>query len=75
VLNITHIYTKNGNSTKNIYLLIQFAPTLLNLLNYGDILIIGLNTTKNEVSYLIRKALTSSSKPLNLNRSIQLRLP
>jgi len=75
ILNITHIYTKNCNGTKNIYLLIQFAHTLLNLLNYGNILIVGLNTTKNEVSYLIRKALTSSSKPLNLNRSIQLRLP
>ena len=30
VLNITHIYTKNCNGTKNIYLLIQFAHTLLN---------------------------------------------
>lgn len=75
VLNITHIYTKNGNATKNIYLLIQFAHTLLNLLNYGDILIIGLNTTKNEVSCLIKKALTSLTKPLNLNHKIQLRLP
>lgn len=46
ILNITHIYTKDCQGTKNIYLLIQFAHTLLNLLNYGDILIIGLNTTK-----------------------------
>lgn len=75
VLNITHIYTKNCNGTKNIYLLIQFAHTILNLLNYGNVLIIGLNTTKNEVSELIRKTLTSIFKPLNLNRKIQLRLP
>ena len=75
ILNITHIYTKNCNGTKNIYLLIQFAHTILNLLNYGNILIIGLNTTKNEVSALIRNALTSTKQNLNLNRLIQLRLP
>ncbi len=75
VLNISHIYTKNCNGTKNIYLIIQFAHTLLNLLNYGNILIIGLNTTKNEVSGLIQKALTSTLTNLNLNRQIQLRLP
>ena len=75
VLNISHIYTKNCNGTKNIYLIIQFAHTLLNLLNYGNILIIGLNTTKNEVSDLIQKALTSKIINLNLNRQIQLRLP
>lgn len=75
ILNITHIYTKNCNGTKNIYLLIQFAHTILNLLNYGNILIIGLNTTKNEVSELIKNALTSTTLNLNLNRLIQLRLP
>lgn len=75
VLNITHIYTKDCNGTKNLYLMVQFAHTLLNLLNYGDILIIDLMTTKNEVSDLIKKALTSTFKPLNLNRKIQLRLP
>lgn len=75
VLNISHIYTKNCNGTKNLYLIIQFAHTLLNLLNYGNILIIGLNTTKNEVSDLIQKALTSTIINLNLNRQIQLRLP
>lgn len=75
ILNITHIYTKNCNGTKNIYLLIQFAHTILNLLNYGNILIVGLNTTKNEVSDLIKKALTSTILNLNLNRLIQLRLP
>lgn len=75
VLNITHIYTKNCNGTKNIYLLIQFAHTILNLLNYGNILIVNLNTTKNEVSDLIKNSLTSITQNLNLNRSIQLRLP
>ena len=75
VLNIKHIYTKNCNGTKNIYLIIQFAHTILTLLNYGNVLIIGLNTTKNEVSDLIRKALTSTIQSLNLNRTIQLRLP
>lgn len=75
ILNIKHIYTKNCNVTKNIYLIIKFAHTILNLLNYGDILIICLNTTKNEVSDLIRQTLTSIFKPLNLNRKIQSRLP
>ena len=75
VLNITHIYTKNCQGTKNIYLIIQFAHTLLNLLNYGNVLIIDLATTKNEVSDLIQKALTSIRQNLNLNRKIQLRLP
>jgi len=75
VLNITHIYTKNYNGSKNTYLLIQFAHTILNLLNYGDILIKGLKAVKKEVSELIHKALTSFSNPLNLNRTIQLRLP
>ena len=75
ILNITHIYTKNCQGTKNIYLIIQFAHTLLNLLNYGNILIIDLDTTKNEVSDLIKNALTSTIINLNLNRKIQLRLP
>lgn len=75
VLNITHIYTKDCNCTKNLYLLIQFAHTLLNLLNYGNVLIIGLMTTKNEVSDLIKMALTSTIQHLNLNHHIQLRLP
>ena len=75
VLNIKHIYTKSCNGTKNLYLLIQFAHIILNLLNYGNILIIRLHTTKNEVSYLIRQALTSTINNLNLNRLIQLRLP
>ncbi len=75
ILNITHIYTKDSNGTKNLYLIIQFAHTLLNLLNYGSILIVGLMTAKNEVSDLIRQALTSITQSLNLNRKIQLRLP
>ena len=75
ILNIEHIYTKDCNCTKNLYLIIQFAHTFLNLLNYGNILIIGLMTTKNEVSDLIKKALTSTILNLNLNRKIQLRLP
>lgn len=75
ILNINHIYTKKCNGTKNLYLIIQLAHTLLNLLNYGDILIKNLITTKNEVSDLIKYALTSSIQSLNLNRLIQLRLP
>ena len=75
ILNITHIYTKNCQGTKNLYLIIQFAHTLLNLLNYGNTLIIGLDTTKNEVSDLIKNTLTSTTINLNLKRKIQLRLP
>ena len=75
ILNIKHIYTKRCEGTKNLYLIIQFAHTLLNLLNYGDILIIDLKATKNEVSDLIKHALTSTIIHLNLTRKIQLRLP
>ena len=75
ILNIKHIYTKRCEGTKNLYLIIQFAHTLLNLLNYGDILIIDLKTTKNEVSDLIKHALTSTIIHLNLTCKIQLRLP
>lgn len=74
VLNISHIYTKNCNGTKNTYLLIQFAHTLLTLLNYGDVLIKKLQTTLKEVSALLKTTLTTLIKPLNLNRSIKLRL-
>lgn len=75
ILNIKHIYTKRCQGTKNIYLIIQFAHTILNLLNYGDILIKSLITTKSEVSDLIKFSLTSTNLNLNLNRLIQLRLP
>lgn len=75
VLDISHIYTKDCNGTKNMYLLIQFSHTILNLLNYGDILIKGLHTTKNEVSKIIKTTLTSFTKTINLNKKIQLRLP
>lgn len=75
VLNISHIYTKDCNGTKNTYLIIQFSHTLLNLLYYGDILIKGLKETIKEVSALLHKALTSKKQPLNMNKNIQLRLP
>ena len=74
VLNISHIYTKDCNGTKNTYLIIQFAHTLLNLLNYGDVLIKGLKETLKKVSSMILDELTKFNKPLNLERSIQLRL-
>ena len=74
-INISHIYTKDCNGTKNTYLIIQFAHTLLNLLNYGNILIKGLKETLKKVSSLILDELTKFNKPLNLNRLIQLRLP
>lgn len=75
VLNISHIYTKDCDGTKNTYLIIQFAHTFLNLLNYGDILICDLKETLKKVSSMILDELTKFNKPLNLNRQIQLRLP
>lgn len=75
ILNISHIYTKDCNGTKNTYLLIQFAHTLLNLLHYGDVLIKALKETIKEVSSLIHIALTSKTQSLNINKNIQLRLP
>lgn len=74
VLNISHIYTKDCLGTKNTYLLIQFAHTLLNLLYYGDVLIQKLETTLKEVSAYIKQTLTSSNNYPNLNRTIKLRL-
>lgn len=64
---------KKQEGTKNTYLLIQLSHTLLNLLNYGDVLIKILETTK-KVSDLIHKALTSIIQSLNINRQIQLSL-
>ena len=75
VLNISHIYTKDCNGTKNTYLLIQFAHTLLNLLYYGNVLIKALKGTIKEVSDLLHKALTYKTNSLNLDKNIQLRLP
>ena len=69
ILNINHIYTKRCNGTKNLYLIIQFSHTLLNLLNYGDILIKNLITTKNEVSNLIKYALTSNNSKLSITKT------
>ena len=75
VLNISYIYTKDCNGTKNTYLIIQFAHTFLNLLNYGSILIKELKNTLKKVSSLIKDELTKFNNPLNCNQLIQLRLP
>ena len=74
VLNIEHITSKNFNCTRNNYLLIQFAHTILNLLYYGNVLVKQLKETKKRVSELIKITLTQIIVPLNLTRNIQLRL-
>jgi len=75
VLNIEHITSKDFLFTRNNYLLIQFAHTLLTLLNHGNVLIKSLRETKKGISDILKTSLTHFSIPLNLNKIIQLRLP
>ena len=73
VLEISHKFSENYNVTKVNYLLMQFAHTLLTLLNHGDVLVKRLRETKKRVSYLL-KILLTHTHILNQTNQIQLRL-
>lgn len=72
--NICHLNSRNDTAIKNHYFFIQFAHTIRQLLEQGNILTKTLNLKTKEVSRLILNALTSTNSNLNkLETNFQLR--
>ncbi len=71
---ITHLNSRNDNALKCHYFFIQFAHTIRQLLEQGNILTKSLNLKIKEVSDFILNSLTSISSDLNhLETNFQLR--
>lgn len=71
---ITHLNSRNDNSMKCHYYFIQFAHTIRQLLEQGNLLTKSLNLKIKEVSAHLLNALTSSISDLNnLQTNFQLR--
>lgn len=71
---ITHLNSRNDNSMKCHYFFIQFAHTIRQLLEQGNILTKSLKLKIKEVSTNLLKSLTSINSDLNnLNTKFQLR--
>ena len=72
--NISHLNSRNDNSMKCHYFFIQFAHTIRQLLELGNILTKSLKLKIKEVSSLLLKMLTSITSDLNhLEKNFQLR--
>ena len=72
--NISHLNSKNDTAMKNHYFFIQFAHTIRQLLEQGNILTKSLKLKIKEVSKLLLKVLTSTTSDLNnLKNKFQLR--
>ena len=72
--NISHLSSRNDTAMKNHYFFIQFAHTIRQLLEQGNLLTKSLKLKIKEVSKLLLKALTSKSSDLNnLETNFQLR--
>ena len=72
--NISHLNSRNDTAMKNHYFFIQFAHTIRQLLEQGNLLTKSLKLKIKEVSKLILKALTSNTSDLNnLKTKFQLR--
>ncbi len=72
--NISHMCSRNDNSMKCHYFFIQFAHTIRQLLEQGNILTKSLNLKIKEVSDFVLNSLTSISSDLNhLETNFQLR--
>ena len=72
--NITHLNSRNDNAMKVHYYFIQFAHTIRQLLEQGNILTKSLNLKIKEVSAHLLKALTSTNSDLNhMKTNFQLR--
>ena len=72
--NICHLNSKNDTAMKNHYFFIQFAHTIRQLLEQGNILTKSLKLKIKEVSAYLLKALTSTTTDLNkIETSFQLR--
>ena len=74
IFDITHLCSRNDTALKNHYFFIQFAHTIRQLLDLGNILVKSLNLKIKEASALILKSLTSTISDLNnLKTNFQLR--
>lgn len=72
--NISHLNSRNDTAMKNHYFFIQFAHTIRQLLEQGNLLTKSLKLKIKEVSKLLLKALTSNTSDLNnLETNFQLR--
>ena len=72
--NISHLNSRNDTAMKNHYFFIQFAHTIRQLLEQGNLLTKSLNLKIKEVSKLLLKSLTSNTSDLNnLKTKFQLR--
>lgn len=72
--NISHLNSRNDTAMKNHYFFIQFAHTIRQLLEQGNLLTKSLKLKIKEVSKLLLKALTSNTSDLNnLETKFQLR--
>lgn len=72
--NISHMCSRNDNSMKCHYFFIQFAHTIRQLLEQGNLLTKSLNLKIKEVSDFVLNSLTSLSSDLNhLETNFQLR--
>lgn len=72
--NISHLNSRNDIAIKNHYFFIQFAHTIRQLLEQGNLLTKSLKLKIKEVSKLLLKVLTSTTSDLNnLEINFQLR--
>lgn len=72
--NISHLNSRNDTAMKNHYFFIQFAHTIRQLLEQGNLLTKSLKLKIKEVSYLLLNTLTSTSSDLNnIETNFQLR--
>ena len=72
--NISHLNSRNDTAMKNHYFFIQFAHTIRQLLEQGNLLTKSLKLKIKEVSHLLLNTLTSKNSDLNnLENKFQLR--
>ena len=72
--NISHLNSRNDSAMKNHYFFIQFAHTIRQLLEQGNLLTKSLKLKIKEVSHLLLDTLTSKTSDLNhLENKFQLR--
>ncbi len=72
--NISHLNSRNDTAMKNHYFFIQFAHTIRQLLERGNLLTKSLNLKIKEVSHILLNTLTSTISDLNnLETKFQLR--
>jgi len=71
--NISHLNSRDDTAMKNHYFFIQFAHTIRQLLEQGNLLVKSLKLKIKEVSQSLFNTLTSTISDLNLSLNFQLR--